>query len=350
MRAWIVRGVLLLAGGVSLYLLGPSLIALFSSWPQLENLQPAWLGGALLFEAMSFVSLWEVQRIALRTPSWFAVGTSQLVGNAMGSLIPGGGATASAFAYRFLVRAGVSPGAIAAGMTASFLATTSAVLALPVLAVPAVLGGVAAPHGLVQAAYVGAAAFVGVLAAGAAVLRWDAPLRAVGRAVRWAMSHTRRPASPDLPERLLAQRDAVREAFGARWFWGLTAAVGKWGFDFLALVCCLAAVGSHPDPALVLLAYAAASLLGMIPLTPGGLGFVETGLTGMLALAGVGAQPAAVATLAYRLIGFWLPLPAGGVAALLHRRRYGSGVPPNGASAAAVPAAASSSTSTQSTT
>jgi hypothetical protein len=62
----------------------------------------------------------------------------------------------------------------------------------------------------------------------------------------------------------------------------------------------------------------------MIPLTPGGLGFVETGLTGLLVLAGVGGQQAIVATLAYRLISFWLPLPLGGVAALLHRHRYGS--------------------------
>jgi hypothetical protein len=30
-----------------------------------------------------------------------------------------------------------------------------------------------------------------------------------------------------------------------------------------------------------------------------------------------------VATLGYRLVSFWLPIPAGGVAALLHKRLYG---------------------------
>ncbi len=60
----------------------------------------------------------------------------------------------------------------------------------------------------------------------------------------------------------------------------------------------------------------------MIPLTPGGLGFVEAGLTGMLALAGVGGAAAAVATLAYRLISFWLPIPAGAVAYGLFWRRF----------------------------
>jgi uncharacterized protein (TIRG00374 family) len=63
-------------------------------------------------------------------------------------------------------------------------------------------------------------------------------------------------------------------------------------------------------------------VLGMIPITPGGLGFVEAGLTGLLALAGVQTADAVLAVLAYRLVSFWLPLPAGGVAAYLHRRRY----------------------------
>jgi uncharacterized protein (TIRG00374 family) len=115
----------------------------------------------------------------------------------------------------------------------------------------------------------------------------------------------------------------VRRALGERWYLALAGAVGKWGFDYLALVCAVAAVGSRPSPELLLLAYAAASFLGMIPLTPGGLGFVEAGLTGMLVLAGVPGDAAVVATLAYRLVGFWLPLPAGGVAYWLHRRRYG---------------------------
>jgi uncharacterized protein (TIRG00374 family) len=74
----------------------------------------------------------------------------------------------------------------------------------------------------------------------------------------------------------------------------------------------------------VLLAYGAAQLLTMIPATPGGLGFVEAGLTGLLALAGVSAGTAAVATLAYRLLGFWLPLPVGFGAYFLARRRFGA--------------------------
>jgi uncharacterized protein (TIRG00374 family) len=71
------------------------------------------------------------------------------------------------------------------------------------------------------------------------------------------------------------------------------------------------------------LAYAAAELAAQIPFTPGGLGFVEAGLVGTLTLAGTPAPAAVTATLLYRLVSYWLPIPAGGVAYLLFRRRYG---------------------------
>ena len=59
----------------------------------------------------------------------------------------------------------------------------------------------------------------------------------------------------------------------------------------------------------------------MIPLTPGGLGFVEAGLAAMLVLAGVPAPAATLATLAYRLVSYWLPIASGPVAFALYRRR-----------------------------
>jgi uncharacterized protein (TIRG00374 family) len=83
----------------------------------------------------------------------------------------------------------------------------------------------------------------------------------------------------------------------------------------------LRAVGAKPQPSLVLLAYTAAAVLALIPLTPGGLGFVEAGLAGTLKLAGVAASDALAATLLYRIVSFWLPLPAAGVAYALFRRR-----------------------------
>lgn len=316
---------MLAIGALSLYLLAPKLISVFTSWQDLKQLDPWWLALAVVFEALSYLSLWSMQRVALHASSWFAVGTAQLASGAVGSVVPGGAATAGAVGYGMLVKAGIRGGDVASGLAASTIATTATLLAMPVLSLPAILGGTAAPRGLVQAAYVGIAAFVAVAIVSAVVFGWDRPLLLTGRAVgRLSRRVLRRDPAPDLPERLLAQRDRMLQAFGRRWHVALTGAVGKVGFDYIALLCCLAAVGARPSPSLVLIAYVAGALLAMVPFTPGGLGFVEAGLTGFLALAGASGQQAVVATLAYRLVAFWLALPAGGVAYLLFRRRYGS--------------------------
>ncbi len=315
------RIVLLAAGGLSLYLLAPKLLSVLASWPQLKTLKPGWLGLALLFETISYLSLWSMERVALRTTSWFAVGTSQLASGAFGSVVPGGAATAGAVAYRMLTAAGVPSGDVASGLAAATIASTASVLAMPLLALPAIIGGAAAPRGLIEAADVGVAGFIAVAVLAAVAFSWDRPLLIVGRGARWLIRRLRRDAAGDLPERLIAQRNRMKEAFGRRWQVALAGAVGKVGFDYLALLCCLAAIGARPEPSLVLLAYVAGALLALIPVTPGGLGFVEAGLTGMLTAAGVSAQQALVSTLAYRLVSFWLPLPAGGVAYLLFRRR-----------------------------
>ena len=100
-------------------------------------------------------------------------------------------------------------------------------------------------------------------------------------------------------------------------------AAGRSGLDFLTLYVALSGTGYHPSPAMVLLAYVAATVLTMVPITPGGLGFVEAGLVGTLVLAGVPTGAAALATLAYRLVSFWLPVPVGLPAWFAFRHRHG---------------------------
>jgi uncharacterized protein (TIRG00374 family) len=318
------RGLFLIVTFVSLYLLWPSLTEVFTQWRSLTELEPEWVAVALGVEALSFVAVWELQRIALQTKRWFPVVMSQLAGNSFGRVIPGGVAAAGALQYRMLLRSGIPGARIASSLTAVSVLLFGAVLALPVLALPAILGGTPVASGLAHAAYLGAAVFALMLVGGAAVFVWDRPLAVAGRAIERVVNATLRRKQPvtGLADRLLAERDVVRQTFGRRWQAAVLAAAGKCILDYLALVACLRAVGAEPNPSLVLLAYVAASFLGMIPLTPGGLGFVEAGLIGMLTLAGVSASAAAVATLAYRLVSFWLPIPAGGLSWLLFRRRY----------------------------
>jgi uncharacterized protein (TIRG00374 family) len=302
----------LAVSGVSLYLVAPSVIEAFGSWRQIERLSPAWLAAMALLQVAALGCTWILQWVALRGARWQPVIASQLAGNALAKIAPGGGAMGGALQYRMLAAAGLPPAGIVSGLTAANLLGFAVVLALPVLAIPAILrGGV--QHDLANAAVVGLVVFALLFAVGALLLTTDRPLLWIGRAVQGVRNRLRRRAEPltQLPQRLIAERDQIIDTLGPRWKRALAAALGRPLFDFGCLLAALKALDALPRPGLVLLAYCAAQILTQIPLTPGGLGFVEAGLSATLTLAGVPAGTAVVATFAYRLFSYWLQLPFG---------------------------------------
>jgi hypothetical protein len=319
------RVILLVVALVVLYLFLPTLGEVFSAWPELAHLDPVWMLVAVGSETLSFVCVWWLLKQALRATGWFAVATSQLAGNALSCVMPGGAAPGAALQYRMLGASGIDAPAAASALTAATLLQLATLAAIPVLGLVVSFFGRPLAHDLKEAAWIGLGAFVVLVGIGTVLVLSDRVVGDIGAVVQWARNRIVRHATPvrDLPARLRAERDQVSQALGERWPSAVLASVGKWTFDYFALLACLAAVGARPEPTLLLLAYAASVVLGMIPITPGGLGFVEAGLTAALALAGVGAGDAVLATLSYRLVSFWLPLPAGlgGYAAYRLRQR-----------------------------
>ena len=154
-----------------------------------------------------------------------------------------------------------------------------------------------------------------MVALGTMMLAWDRFVAAVGRTAGLLVHVVRRSVTPSSAEAaLFVQRDEVAAAFAGRWKTALAFAAANRMFDYAALVAALYAVGAHIRPAMVLLAYVVAMGLATVPITPGGLGVVEAGLTTLLVLAGVSADQAAVGTLLYRLASYWLPIPLGALA------------------------------------
>jgi hypothetical protein len=315
----------LLVTGVSLYLVAPSVLEVAGSWDDLDQLAPWWFAVMAALQAGALASLWELQRVALHVRAWRPVIASQLAGSALAKVAPGGGAMGAALQYKMLVQSGVARARAVAGLTAANLLTLAAVLALPVLAIPAIVRGVV-PRSLLEATIAGLISFCVLFALGAVLLTRDGALEWVGRVVQRVRNRLRRRSPPltGLPRRLVHERDRILATVGARWKAALAATLGRWAFDYATLLAALAAVGSTPRPTVVLLAFCAAQLLVQVPFTPGGLGFVEAGLTATLALAGVPAGDAVLATFAYRLFSYWLPLPLGFLGAALHRRAPGS--------------------------
>lgn len=96
--------------------------------------------------------------------------------------------------------------------------------------------------------------------------------------------------------------------------------------DVSSLALFLTALGHPPPPGPLLVAYATATVVGLLPITPSGLGLVEGVLIGFVIGFGTPAAAAIPAVLGYRLVNFWLPIPVGAVsyARLTLARRRGA--------------------------
>ena len=310
----VVKGTIaVVVAGITIYLVFPSLTEVFASWPKLTSLDPIWFTVAVAAQVAHFTCTIALQRIALRTKAWFSVATSQLSGNSISLVVPGGAAVGAATQFRMLAASGNDTATAVGGLTAFSLLGVAGLLALPVFVLPAILLGVPIDKGLEHAALVGIVGFVLFAGFGAVLLTLDGPLRWVGRVAQSARNRMKRKGEPmtGLPERLVYERNRIREVLGRKWKSALLLSSGRIAFDYFTLLAAIRATGVKPQPALVLLAYAVAGLLALIPLTPGGLGIVEAGLSGLLILAGVDAGNAVVATLGYRVISYWLPIVVG---------------------------------------
>ncbi|HEY2521887.1 MAG TPA: lysylphosphatidylglycerol synthase transmembrane domain-containing protein [Streptosporangiaceae bacterium] len=325
--AWktvVTRAVMVAVAGLAIYLVFPAITEVFASWPRLSTLNPWWFAVAVAAEVAHFTCTIALQRLALRTSAWFPVVTSLLAGNAITLIVPGGAAVGAAVQFRMLAVSGRDTDSTVGGLAAFSLLGVGGLLALPAFSLPIILAGAPTSRGLVNAAILGAVAFVAFVALGAVVLVYDAPLRWVGRWVQelrnWVLR--RRPPWAGVGQTLITQRNDIRAVLGRQWWQALLLSAGRLTFDYLCLLAALQATGSRPRPSLILVAYAVAGVIGMIPVTPGGLGIVEASLTGLLVLADVNSSQAVLATLTYRLASYWLPLCAGPIAYGLFRIRY----------------------------
>jgi uncharacterized protein (TIRG00374 family) len=313
------------AAAVGFYLIWPQLLGFWDAVPGLRTIEWWWFALMLALEAASYACYWGMMQVTLRERRRFVVAMTQLSANAFARVVPGGAASGGSISYQMLAAAGVPKGRVVTGLTTNTLLSNAVLFMLPLFSLPAILGGAPIDPSLMRTLVLGVVLFVLIIVGGAIVLFSDGLLAWVGRVTARVLDRVRKSGAPRtaLPARLLEERDFIKESLGDRWWQALPCAAGNWLLDFGALLAALAAVGAQPRPSLVLLGYVVAMILTWIPLTPGGLGFVEVGLAATLGLAGVGAAEATTAVLAYRLVSFWLPIPAGAIAGAVFRKKFG---------------------------
>jgi uncharacterized membrane protein YbhN (UPF0104 family) len=78
-------------------------------------------------------------------------------------------------------------------------------------------------------------------------------------------------------------------------------------FDMLTLYLVFVAAGHRVSPEVLVAGYGLPLLLGKVPLLPGGVGIVESGMAALYTSLGVPKEVAVVVVLTYRLLSFWFP-------------------------------------------
>jgi len=307
----LVNTVALVAGVVSLALFTPFLGEVYGAIGDAASANQIWVLVSVAFVAAGIVSSWAIQRLALRAERWTDVAVPHLAGNAASNVLPAGSALGSAVQLRMLARNRIDmTRAVTALTIVGLVSLFAGLIVMPlVLVLP-----IGSDH-LVDTASISRFAFAALLLCGAfsyAVLRSDRAMRVVAnlcertlRRVPWA-----RPPD-DLAARIVTERDAVCAVLRKRKGLVVVTCIGRTCGDYFALYAAMLAAGLRPSPALVLLAFIAANTAGMVPITPGGLGFVEAGISGTLVLAGYPEHSALAAVAIYRLASCWLPVAVG---------------------------------------
>ena len=302
----------------------------------------AYLFLAVALELAALLSYAELSRAVLNpnAPGRWRMFRINMASLSISHVLPGGAAPGSAIGYRLLLESGVS------GPTAGFgLATQGIGSAVVLNAIFWVALIISIPFNGFNPLYGIAAAFGAVLIgsfAGSILLLTRGKYRSIGWLRRLA---THIPfVTPEQVSRLLQEvadrlevllrnRQLLVRALG----W----AAANWLLDAASLGVFLLALGARLDPIDLLVAYGLANILAVIPITPGGLGVIEGILIPTIVGFHVPKTVAILGVIGYRLVNFWLPIPAGGLAYLslrigAHPRRNGGqgngAVPPGGAS------------------
>ncbi len=106
----------------------------------------------------------------------------------------------------------------------------------------------------------------------------------------------------------------------------LTWATLNWLLDAASLWCFVAAFGKFVNPVELFAAYGIANVAGALPVTPGGLGVVDSVAPLLLVSFGVTRSVATLGVLGWRLVNFWLPIPVGAIAYVSLKVPRGAGL------------------------
>jgi len=297
-------------------------------WGQVKTLSWEWVAvllGAVVLNLATFAPPWMA---ALPGLGYWSAETVTQASTASTYLAPGGPAVGIGISAAMLLAWGFHAEEVALAVTLTGIWNQLAILGFPAvaLALLTLTGGDRAA--LQSIAMIGLILFLVVAGGFALALSSRGMARRVGdlaaRIVNRGLRLARRGPVGWSGESLAHFRGQAIGLLRRRWFvLTLATLVGQLSV-FLVLLACLRALGVGAGEVSVVEAFAGWSLarvLGSIPITPGGLGIVELGLTTVLVCFGGNRAGVVAAVLVYRFLTIVPTLVLGGVAAATWRRR-----------------------------
>ncbi len=238
----------------------------------------------------------------------------QLSTKALTNVVPGGNAAGSALGYRLLTLSGIR------GPDAGFALATAGIGSAVVLNLVFWLGLiVSVPRRGVNPAY-GSAALVGIIVIGIAAFLVIGIMEGQGRAermVRWIARKVRLDEDKFARslhqigvrlEELISDRQLLKRV--------VVYALLNWLIDAASLWVFIRAFGGTLDVDALIVAFGLANLLAAVPITPGGIGYVDLLYVATLVGFGLGNDVARLGIAAYRFAQFFFPIFLGALAYL----------------------------------
>jgi uncharacterized protein (TIRG00374 family) len=290
----------------------------------LSNVYVALLLGAAVLNLATFAPPWQA---ALPGLSFRNALVMTQASTAAANVLPGGDAVGMAVSYSMLRRWGfrVEQVAIATGAFSAWNVIANVGFAVAGVGLLA-LGGESDPL-LTTAALIGAVVSAVLGVAIGLVLHDERHALRIGafaeRLVSRVRGLLRRGPVTGWAERLVGFRDEAIGLIRRRWLPLTLATLAGHLTVWLVLLVAMRAVGVHASAvslAEVFASWALIRIITTIPVTPGGLGVVELGLTGALVSFGGNRVDVVAGVLLYRVLTYVPPIAFGGICLLIWRR------------------------------
>ena len=310
------------------YLVVPELVGASKDLYLLGQVDAFWLAAGVIFEAWSLFCYGLLTQ-AMLPPGAHNPGLSRLfridlAAAAVAHVIPAGTLGSAAVGYNLFTAEGIKGRDAAVMMAAKGLGSTVVLNVLLWLSLV-----ISVPLAGFHPIYVTVAIISAVLmfAVGALVFGFIRGAKRASRILHFVGDRTPGLSGDRLEQALVDAASSLSAIARNRrtLVMSLTWATLNWLLDAASLWCFVAAFGRFVNPVELFAAYGIANVAGALPLTPAGLGVVDSVAPLLLVSFGVTRSVATLGVLGWRLVNFWLPIPAGAIAYVSLKLPRGAG-------------------------